>query len=216
MAETRNLPHALVARDTPDTLRCRAALGLDDRLNGKHLGVDEAIAFYVHSLAMPAVLAGTRVGGTFHQNSGQVVGGRLYEANHSLTIDFNLFTGITRIDSRNEAEPVIVSFALDGSARDTTQTTSGARRSAVVRCSVRAVTQALALECAWRLHTLFSRRPSFNHTAQDGCDQTPPRVSRLVLQVHRLDVEDEPRIVEREASREHAIFRVQALYSRVF
>ena len=212
---TRNRPHSLFNRQTAEAQCYKDSLGLDEQLDSRRITVDEALAFFVHKVEIPAMRAGERYPGIWDPTKQQNVGGRLYEADHMLTLSYNLFAGITRVDSRNRYEPVIVSFVLDGSTRDVTNPDPGFQRAAVVRCSVRGVTQATSLDCAWRLHMLFSRQPTFTHTVKANCfDPTLDERIKTDLSVHRLVPQDEPRIAEQEANRVHVLFRLDVSYTR--
>lgn len=189
-------PSILVEPQPSDYLT--VVLGIEPARSRAQVSAAKAIARFIGELGVPAVLEGTRIGDV------------VYPRDHALVFGFNLFGDSLVEVAENENEPVLVLFAPDGSVTDYGSSKPQGNAQAVTRVEVRGQTEALAQDCSWLLHAIFSRRPGFerqlHHAGQVKTDLIV-RGSRPI---------DEPAIAEIDVgNRTLMVFRVVTSHSRL-
>lgn len=196
-------PLALIAAKTTTATAVKDRMGYNPRFAGKRSAVYEAVARWIHTLEIPGVMAG------------DAIGVRVFEDDHHLVWGRSLFSGRVVIGQSNQSEPVVVGCVPDGSVVNITNSVPSQFSESVLRVSVYGVTEAIALDCAWRLWDLFNKRPGFERGVSFDCDNDgAPRTRKVDLTVQSLHPLDEPAVAERGQSRTHVSFRVFSRHSR--
>lgn len=192
---TRN-PSVLVEPQPSDYLT--VVLGVDAHRDRAQVSVAKAMARFLGELGIPAVTAGTQIGDV------------LYPKDHALVFGFNLFGDSFVEVAENENEPVIVTCAPDGTVTDFGSSKPQGDVPAVTRIEVRGLNEAVAQDCSWLLHKVFSRRPGFERQLHhDGQVRTD-----LIVRGSRPI--DEPQLAEIDVgNRVLMVFRVVTSHSRL-
>ena len=163
----------------------------------KQASVEMLTARFLGSGNLPAVLSGTKIGDV------------VYPEDHALIFGFNIFGDRHHEYPQNETEPVIVTIAPDGAVVDFGDSNPQGDSTSISKVEVRGVTEAVAQDCAWMLHGLFSKRPGYQSSlVVDGAE----KVNLIVRGSRPLD---EPVVAEERQSRVLMLFRVATRHSRI-
>ena len=196
----------LHARNPTDQIYLPAVLNYDSAVAEKSVGIDEALVSFIHDLAIPAVRAGT----AFPLSNGTTF---TYPVDSVLTHGENLFAGAIRLEADTDNEPVVVTLLMDGAVTDFSGSVPRTADQAIVRVYVSAVWEKLALDSAWRLHGLFSKKPAFHRQLTLNQGDASER-SVVDLRVRAVWPLDDPAISDRDGNRVGATFRLSTRHQR--
>ncbi len=194
------MTRSLITRAPTDPVFLQA-IGYDVELAEHQVGVHEPLCQFVHDCAIRAVAAGTEIG-SFR-----------YAADHVFTRTINLFTSVVHVDGSNDGEPVIAAIIPDGVVTEWQVGAGQDGSQAIVRVFVSAIRLNLALDSAWRLHGLFSKKPIIERKLVVRKGQP---TERQVVDIRVRDIKplDEPQITEAGQNRAEVTFRVSTRHTR--
>lgn len=167
--------------------------------DGERVTTATAITEYLHQITFPAIIKGER--------AGRVV----YNADHVLTLDENLFDEIVEASDFNDRQPIIVELASDGGTIRLGAVTPGEDITDIVRVSVYSTTARLGMRAAMRLYHFFlSSAGSFERLVK--LDQGTQIFTDLI--VNRMVPTETPSLVDDSGNRWTWSFRLRNQVTR--